>query len=97
MKRRLILIGLYTETNFGDPIIAYSVEWLFLSQLKIDSIERFDLNPSFTKIIDLPLLLAEKCKVNVENVRSKLLEIYFSKILSDHDLVVVVGGGADKV
>ncbi|WP_289561971.1 polysaccharide pyruvyl transferase family protein [Parasutterella secunda] len=90
------MIGLYTETNFGDPIIAYSVEWLFLSQLKIDSIERFDLNPSFTKIIDLPLLLAEKCKVNVENVRSKLLEIYFSKILSDHDLVVVVGGGLIK-
>lgn len=96
MSKRLVLVGLYKETNLGDPIIAYAVEWLFCSQLSVEQIFRIDLDPKLHPGYNFIFKALRVIGFQTERIRSALLYSYFDRYLSNDDFVVVVGGGLIK-
>lgn len=95
---RVVFIGLYNETNLGDPIIASSTEWLFsqFTNLKDKSthLSLFPKQSLYTRI-------KRRIKKQISHALSsdddeQSLFKYYKKNIKEHDVIIAVGGGLIK-
>lgn len=104
-KHKLIFVGLYDETNFGDPIIAYCTEWLYSQHIQGD-FEAIHLSLDYIKESNLPkpwrgirkilrLLHLNWVKYNEIFIQKQYIK-YYKKNIKTADLIIVVGGGLIK-
>lgn len=110
MGRHIVaLVGLYNETNLGDPILAMCTEWLCKQRFRTQDYDYihipldvyhnyrsiFQKMVSKLKIVfNITTYEEEKIKIYVSNIdKSKSL---FKILLKNVDLIIVVGGGLIK-
>lgn len=96
--RRLIFVGLYNDTNLGDPIIAYSTEWLISQYVELSNKSiRLDLFPKCSMFNRLKKIVNKIVDYNMylSDYEHSLYKYYKCNI-NENDLVVVVGGGLIK-
>lgn len=111
-KISICFVGLYEQTNLGDPILAQCTEWLYQNHLsgfdvqtqhiclnKIDN--RFCYKPNKKDLLVLRfckmLPVSERLKERLKGYYCCLLnKRFFYKQLKDVDCLVVTGGGLVK-
>lgn len=95
---RLVFVGLYNDTNLGDPIIAGSTEWLFSQFIDLkEKVIRLPLFPTFS----IYSRIRRKIKRSISASLGKKdyeysLYKYYSQNIRKGDVIVTTGGGLIK-
>lgn len=104
-KKRISFVGLYNDTNLGDPVIAHCTEWLFTNGIDVEISRVFLDGPQDT--LNSAFLYKVECKLRnifqLDYPKTKYIHKiyqrgidYFRKQIRGNDLVVMVGGGLIK-
>lgn len=95
---RLVFVGLYNDTNLGDPIIASSTEWLFsqFTDLKERSVH-LSLFPKQSLYARIKRRIKRQFShsLSSKDYERSLFE-YYKKNIKERDVIIVVGGGLIK-
>ena len=97
-QKRLVLIGLWNESNFGDPIIAHTVRYLFVKQFgnRLKAVYLLNLEPKFPVPVNLFFRVCDYLKIPTFKIRKFLLLAYYRTKLQKNDFIVLCGGGLLK-
>ena len=107
-KKRIALLGLWDDKNYGDPILGYCARKMIIKSIeKRDSFVFFDVSispnlqrPFFRRVIDSFLYRLARIRGNVadvqDNIYERCISTQFSRILNDVDYIIFVGGGVIK-
>lgn len=97
-QSRLVLAGLYDDKNLGDPIIAYSTEWLISNNLpQKGNIIHLSLFPKLPFIYRLHAFIKRKLGLSTRETEFKRkLSNYYRQYIQPHDFIIFVGGGLIK-
>ena len=97
-KSRLVLAGLYNDKNLGDPIIAYSTEWLITNNLpQKENIIHLSLFPQQPFMYRAYAYLKRKLGLSTREMElRRKLSHYYKRQIQPHDFIIFVGGGLIK-
>lgn len=97
-KPRLVLAGLCDDKNLGDPIIAYSTEWLISNNLpQKGNIVQLLLFPKQPFIYRLRSYIKRKLGLSTREIELKQsLSSYYKRHIQSRDFIILVGGGLIK-
>lgn len=95
---RVVFIGLYNDTNLGDPIIASSTEWLFsqVADFK-DKSTHLSLFPKQSLYARIKRRIKRQIShsLSSKDYEHSLFQ-YYKNNIKEQDVIIVVGGGLIK-